>query len=1637
MRIRKRILSFLLAAAMLTAFLPPAGAADTSSIRGTISATMRIDYPQLLGELQERGVSVELFRNGSSLGKLPLTREASGVSLGGGTAAVSLRNTDGGALGGGQEPGYLDLAVGGLPQSSYELVFTGRGYVTFRQSIELDKYDRHIILGTGDATFSLGDVDGSGRVDETDRDLVAGALGSKEPGDLERYDLNGDGVIDVRDLACVSRSVLAKGGAELQETALLAPPVGIVRPLEGTSVEGDMFGIFREGGEPIKLRGETPQLQIILEEPVEMTEIQLRSPEGAGEALAGTFHVAMSDGTFDDISFDNTLPDGVHAVSAVPGSGVITISLGKRVAVKEITISVTKTDGGEYASVESIQFLKDIVPENPVQPNSEITNLRALPGDSQVSLTWGPLPNVSGYRVDYWLRDGGEKRSLLVDVPQAQVTGLDNLKTYLFTVTPIDKGWEGKPSRPVAAEPLPTKAPDAPDMVSVSALDSSLAVSWKASKAATFYEVYYKAESEADFRRWGESLTSTSTAITGLTNGVSYSVYITAGNSVGVSGPSRISIGTPKATDYSRPAGLPAEGLLDSSKIADIRLADQGNFNAGAYSASAPFNARNMIDGDFQTHWTASNNWNRDEHVIVTFTEPVDLSAALWAPRMDGSYPSWLRAYSVRVWFKDDPSGAGVQIIPDPATGVSDSAGAAHSWPDVSNSSSVSTDRFAIMPLGRLKDVVKISVAAEQAGYNVVSCSELMFMEYDESRSLPDQIDALFTSPLCTQLRTGVTQAEIDELRQRLNSNERKYYLYPETLDDQLALAEELLTAGVSSGSVLRGVESRSGEPDGKKYGQGGSDLQPLGAAAQAGDRIVVYAEGIPQGESLTLCASQFNAEANGWLASMGTLQNGRNVLTVPKIGSQDTPRGGSLYFIYSGPSPEGISLHVRKAVKIPMLNLSDWYSLDDAVRRERITAYTTELAAYIAVQRINDADKTTNIHNVTEIATPTMLLSLPAAAVNAGLGTVGGPEARSETLYQSILAWEDLMHICKTTQGIDNTYGQNDMQTRQNIRCMQMFAGAFMYAAGSHIGIGYGSCSGMVCGKPIEALGEGFTANSLFGWGIAHEIGHNMDKLGKAEITNNIYALMAQTYDGKQNTLDSRLEKSGKYAAIFTKTAQSHPGDSGDVFVQLGMYWQLHLAYDDGSDPMGFYNRFYKAWKAGTYFGGASSYQDKFARTAAAIADKDLTEFFTRWGMELSEETRTILAQKPTEPRAVWYLNDQSRRDRLAGQATGQGTVSLSVAKSSEYPNNGFDLTFSCAPTAGKIQGYEILRNGESIAFTTETSYTDIVGSANHRTYTYSVRVYDTLGNRFAEREAPQVRIAYDATVPQSAYTMMREGGAVTFQLTEETRVSGFKLAGGHRPVSGDFTVTITDQGGKTTTARSGSFDSGNQAADDADSYLAYFQKPGAGAGDTRIWTYSAKTVTITGIPEAMADADIQLISYAGDDVAFLEGEGGFAGRLAEDYDLGEGKVIPKGSVVIAGSYRGDPVYQLIKLQGRFVETVIADGGEENVKQTETVRDLDGKLYLFAEIPEDGEVSDISDGIFLFVLNLEKEAELQGDASHCAPKSLLPAQIRIQSYRTDDPNSASSKRLTAETLWTECPGGNSLDDLPVLVLEE
>ena len=237
-----------------------AQAAD--AITGTISATVRLDFDQSLAELRERQVRVELLQGSLSLGTVELTQAGSQNLTGDYVAAVTIRDAGSGELTG-QWPGYLDVSVGGLPRGTYTLRFSGRGYTVCQETVVMEEYAHHIIVGTGSAAFSLGDCNGDGRVDQRDRDSLAAALDSGDPQDLAIFDLNGDGVIDIIDLAYVDRQIAASGGAQLLETTLLAPPVN----MEGMQAEmttlgtrvtyGNLEDLFRMDGAPVTLTPNT------------------------------------------------------------------------------------------------------------------------------------------------------------------------------------------------------------------------------------------------------------------------------------------------------------------------------------------------------------------------------------------------------------------------------------------------------------------------------------------------------------------------------------------------------------------------------------------------------------------------------------------------------------------------------------------------------------------------------------------------------------------------------------------------------------------------------------------------------------------------------------------------------------------------------------------------------------------------------------------------------------------------------------------------------------------------------------------------------------------------------------------------------------------------------------------------------------------------------------------------------------------------------------------------------------------------------------------------------------------------------------------------------------------------------------
>ena len=152
---------------------------------------------------------------------------------------------------------------------------------------------------------------------------------------------------------------------------------------------------------------------------------------------------------------------------------------------------------------------------------------------------------------------------------------------------------------------------------------------------------------------------------------------------------------------------------------------------------------------------------------------------------------------------------------------------------------------------------------------------------------------------------------------------------------------------------------------------------------------------------------------------------------------------------------------------------------------------------------------------------------------------------------------------------------------------------------------------------------------------------------------------------------------------------------------------------------------------------------------------------------------------------------------------------------------------------------------------------------------------------------------------------------------------------------------------------------------------------------------------------------------------------EGATVGILKDAYDD-----IPAGTLVILGTYRGDPVYNYVEIEARYSTT--PEAGEV----TTIERAMNGEFYLLAEIPADGAVSDTSDGFFLFVPDLEAEAALNAQSGVTDP---YPLEIRANFYRTDEPNSADKKRLTSQTLWLSFPKGGDEEAqvaLPVIELK-
>jgi chitodextrinase len=188
------------------------------------------------------------------------------------------------------------------------------------------------------------------------------------------------------------------------------------------------------------------------------------------------------------------------------------------------------------------------------------TGLAATAGNTRVGLTWhgSNSAGISGYRV---YRDG--KRSGQTQGTSFTDTEVTNGVTYSYYVVAYDKADSASPpsntvsATPAAGTTADTKPPSAPPGLSANAGDTQVSLAWGASSdsgGVAGYEV---------FRNGAQIAKTSATGFVdqGLTDGVSYSYYVTAYDTAGnASSPSNSVSATPVAstsTGTTDPSGEP------------------------------------------------------------------------------------------------------------------------------------------------------------------------------------------------------------------------------------------------------------------------------------------------------------------------------------------------------------------------------------------------------------------------------------------------------------------------------------------------------------------------------------------------------------------------------------------------------------------------------------------------------------------------------------------------------------------------------------------------------------------------------------------------------------------------------------------------------------------------------------------------------------------------------------------------------------------------------------------------------------------------------------------------------------------------------------------------------------------------
>ena len=1592
-----------------------------------------------------------------------------------------------------------------LPAGTYELTVAAPGFATYTQTIEVNSKSYAVNLMTGfvegytyeegdyhPGVLLIGDVTGDGVIDDTDRSVLVDAIDTEQSSELT--DLTGDQKTDLADLEYFAKGYQAEGHTlACIEESVSADAIS-PKPGEDTNVEGNLEDLLKgEGNVTLSTQGGT---EISEEHPV---SVEFDLSESADTQIDGILIETNKENPIQKATVDITYIDAEgneQTVTAPIENGVehllrtsdvqvsmdedgnIQIHLGSQIAVKKVTLTIQgMQNNNNLAEISKVEFVNGMENRIP-KPDMDIpTNLAVETGSEEFTLTWDACKNVTGYEV--LIEHNGEQDTYTVKNNSLKVTSFNekklvNKEQYTAKVQSVNGTWKSGYSESVTAVPKADKKPDAPENVKAVGKYKSVEVSWKNMKNTEFYNLFYREKGQEEYTKI-ENITTNSYTISELKENVKYEIYLTGVNELGESDPSLTS--TAQTTDL-EPAAMP--------KYKQINTSEEGQVSSHIVSATRGRGEMkdSPLDLEGKTAWGTVDNNPASHFYMADWDdggEYTDFNNKGFTFEFDQPYTM------DTIGFQEVTAQGNFTRI---SLKYWDENGSEHVVDKNNLKIEARTDknnkRYYFIRIAEPIQAKKISfgIGRDYSGLRVITVSEISFYNYD---SLEDDIMGLYEDELHTVLKGSVTEQTIQDLRNRLQTKDEasgEYHPDKDRLEKELDNAEDILNNQLSEPILIHNTITTR---DTDRGFSGLNAWQPLGITAAAGEEITLFVGhntmGTGSNTNLQLVATQYHAESGSVSKVVTTLKTGRNDVTIPKIWSTDEESGGALYIQYTGNNAnDRYSVRVNGGVEVPTLDL---YGVTDAQeRQQRAEQYVEALKGYVekmeAVHKKvhensgNESveyeySKENCILGATDILLDKMLFSLPAQQV------LSGCEGNAQKLLDSMDAMEGMMNLFYQHKGLNQTApDEKDRfpQRHLNIRYQRMFAGAFMYAAGDHIGIGWNETAGMMTGVPVQSDNGKYVSGRYFGWGIAHEIGHNINQsaYAYAEVTNNYFAVLAQAKDTNDSV---RFE----YPKVYEKVTSGTTGKSEDVFTQLGMYWQLHLAYDSGYNFKTYDN--YEEQLNNLFFARVDTYarntakapapqgialtlsgdrDQDFMRLACAAAQKNILEFFERWGMIPNDETRSYAGQFETETRAIYYVNDDSRVYRLENSGSSLGSLGdveavgddTTVSVNKDTANQvDFTLTYKTIPEED-VLGYEITRTmisggqveKEVVGFTTENQFSDHVTTVNNRVITYEVTVVDKYLNRSAAKTLTPVKIEHDGSLDKEFWTTTTKNmeavhtedpgeadedtpcapqqeapilkavdnktdttytgiagdeAEVLMQFNRKQIISGLKYTVNEGTAIKDYSIYVHGDNDEWTEVVKGSFD-------DKKVQTVYFEN----VDGKYVGTYSTDAVKLVIHNQKDTEisiSELDVLGVTGDNVDFRSAQDGTSaiGRLASDYQYGETEAdkIPAGSIVFVGSYKGNPAYNVVLLYDQDGNIV---GG------TNTDGSLKAQQIILADVPETGNIQDVSDGTWIYWIDPQGRGCCRGK------------QVRAELYRVNDAQTNEGQRLVSDSLYVEVP---------------